>query len=78
LKTYPIKVQRLKSPQYDHGIIEMGIDAMALPRLSRADAATRGSVYVPVDHTCSLLMLLKQRQAALDKPNSRSQRSGRA
>jgi hypothetical protein len=78
LKTYDIEVQRLKSLKHDRGLIEVDIDALVLPRSGRDDAATSSSLRLPVDHARSLLMLLRQQLAELDKLNPRSRRSGRA
>jgi hypothetical protein len=78
LKTYDIEVQRLKSLRHDRGLIEIGIDALVLPRSARDDeAATTTSLRFPVEHARSLLVLLKQQIAELDKLQPRSRRSGR-
>jgi hypothetical protein len=79
LKTYDIEVQRLRSLRHDHGLIELGLDALVLPRTARDDAATSSSsLRLPVDQARALLLLLKQQLAELDKLNPRSRRSGRA
>ncbi len=80
MKTYDIEVQRLKSMRHDKGLIEIGIDALVLPRAARDDAAGGGSstLHLPVEHARSLLILLKQQIAELDKLQPRSRRSGRA
>ena len=39
MKTYDIEVQRLKSMRHDKGLIELGIDALVLPRPVRDDQA---------------------------------------
>ena len=78
LKTYDIEVQRLKSLKHDRGLIEVDMDALVLPRPGRDDAATSSCLRLPVDHARSLLVLLKQQLAELDKLNPRSRRSGRA
>jgi hypothetical protein len=76
MKTYDIEVQRLKSAKHDKGVIELGVDALVLPRATRDDAA--GScVRLPVEHARTLLILLKQQLAELDKLQPRSRRSGR-
>ena len=78
MKTYDIEVQRLKSMKHDKGLIELGIDALVLPRPVRDDESAASCLRLPVDHARSLLMLLKQQLAELDKLQPRSRRSGRA
>lgn len=77
MKTYDIEVQHLKSLRHDKGVIELGIDALVLPRSGRDDQATSSSLRLPVEHARSLLVLLKQQIAELDKLQPRSRRSGR-
>lgn len=79
MKTYDIEVQRLKSMRHDKGVIELGIEALVLPRAARDDTGGPGSTLrLPVEHARSLLILLKQQIAELDKLQPRSRRSGRA
>ena len=79
MKTYDIEVQRLKSMKHDKGLIEIGLDALVLPRSAKEAAASEGScVRLPVEHARALLVLLKQQFAELDKLQPRSRRSGRA
>lgn len=78
MKTYDIEVQRLKSMRHDKGVIELGIDALVLPRTARDDQAPASSLRLPVEHARSLLILLKQQLAELDKLQPRSRRSGRS
>ena len=78
MKTYDIEVQRLKSIRHANGLIELGIDALVLPRPPRDEGAASTSLRLPVDHARSLLLLLKQQIAELDKLQPRSRRSGRA
>jgi hypothetical protein len=78
MKTYDIEVQRLKSLRHDKGMIEIGIDALVLPRAQRDDDGPGSSLRLPVEHARSLLLLLKQQFAELDKQLPRSRRSGRA
>lgn len=78
VKTYDIEVQRLKSIRHDRGLIELGIDALVLPRPVREEQAASSCLRLPVDHARSLLILLKQQIAELDKLQPRSRRSGRA
>ncbi|HSC65482.1 MAG TPA: hypothetical protein VLD35_17710 [Caldimonas sp.] len=78
MKIYDIEVQRLKSVRHDKGVIELGIDALVLPRPLRDDEALTSSLRLPVEHARSLLILLKQQLAEVDKSQPRSRRSGRA
>ncbi len=78
MKTYDIDVQRLKSLRHDRGLIEIGIDAQVLPRPPRDEVAGASCLRLPVDQARSLLLLLKQQIAELDKQLPRSRRSGRA
>jgi hypothetical protein len=77
LKTYDIEVQRLRSIRHDKGLIEIGVDTLVLPRAARDDAMPASSLRLPVEHARSLLILLKQQIAELDKLQPRSRRSGR-
>ena len=77
MKTYDIEVQRLKSLKHDRGLIEIGIDALVLSRPAHDEASASSSLRLPVEHARSLLMLLKQQIAELDKLQPRSRRSGR-
>jgi len=78
VKTYDIEVQRLKSARHDKGVIELGVDALVLPRPARDGDATTSGLRLPVEHARSLLILLKQQLAELDKAQPRSRRSGRS
>ncbi|WP_119156511.1 hypothetical protein [Caldimonas tepidiphila] len=78
MKTYDIEVQRLKSLNHDKGLIEIGIDALVLPRSARDDQLPASCLRLPVEHARSLMMLLKQQLAELDKLQPRSRRSGRS
>jgi hypothetical protein len=77
VKTYDIEVQRLKSIRHDKGMLEIGIDALVSPRAGRDDVAPVSCLSLPVEHARSLLILLKQQIAELDKLQPRSRRSGR-
>lgn len=77
MKTYDIEVQRLKSMKHDKGLIEIAVDALVLPRPQRDDASGASCLRLPVDHARSLLILLRQQLAELDKMQPRSRRSGR-
>ncbi len=78
MKTYDIEVQRLKSVRHDKGLIEVGLDALVLPRAARDEAVPSSRLSLPVEHARTLLVLLKQQLAELDKLQPRSRRSGRS
>lgn len=77
MKTYDIDVLRLKSLRHDRGLIEIGIDAQVALRPARDDDNAGSRLQLPVDQARSLLLLLKQQLAELDKQLPRSRRSGR-
>ncbi len=77
MKPYDIEVQRLKSIKHDKGLIEVHIDALVMARPLRDDAAPSTCLRIPVEHARTLLLLLKQQIAELDKLQPRSRRSGR-
>jgi hypothetical protein len=79
MKTWDLEVQRLKSIRHDKGSFDIGIDVLVLPKAAREGAAADASTLrLPVEHARSLLVLLKQQFAELDKLQPRSRRSGRA
>jgi hypothetical protein len=78
VKTYDIELQRLKSIRHDKGLIELSVDAAVLPRAIRDDQLPTSALHLPVEHARTLLILLKQQLAELDKLQPRSRRSGRA
>ena len=80
MKPYDIEVQRLKAARHDHhGMVELAIDALVQPRPARDDGVAASSVVrIPVEHARTLVSLLKQQLAELDKLQPRSRRSGRA
>ncbi|WKB50632.1 hypothetical protein [Eleftheria terrae] len=77
MKTYEIEVQRLKSMKHDKGLIEINIDALVLARAVRDEQSATSSLRLQVDDARTLLILLKQQLAELDKLQPRSRRSGR-
>lgn len=77
MKTYDIDVLRLKSLRHDRGLIEIGIDAQVALRPLRDEGSGSSRLQLPVDQARSLLLLLKQQLAELDKQLPRSRRSGR-
>lgn len=77
MKTYDIEVQRLRAMRHDKGLIELDIDALVLPRPARDESSATSCLRLQVDHARSLLLLLKQQIAELDKLQPRSRRSGR-
>ncbi len=78
MKTYDIEVQRLKSARHDKGMIELGVDVLVLPRTARDDQAEASGLRLPVEHARSLLILLRQQLAEVDKLQPRSRRSGQS
>ena len=78
MKPYDIEVQRLKSMRHDKGMVEIHVDALVMTRALRDDQAGASCVRLPVEHARTLLILLKQQLAELDKLQPRSRRSGRA
>ena len=78
MKTYDIEVQRLKSVRHDKGVIELGIEALVLPRPVPDGEPSISGLRLPVEHARSLLILLRQQLAELDKAQPRSRRSGRS
>lgn len=78
MKPYDIEVQRLKSMKHDKGLIEVGIDALVMARPARDDASGTSCLHLPVEHARTLMLMLKQQLAELDKLQPRSRRSGRS
>ena len=78
MKTYDIEVQRLKSARHDKGVIELGVEMLVLPRAGRDDSTAPSCLRLPVEHARSLLILLRQQLAEVDKLQPRSRRSGRS
>ena len=78
MKPYDIEVQRLKSMKHDKGLIEVNIDALVMSRQMRDDQSATSCLRLPVEHARTLLILLKQQLAELDKLQPRSRRSGRS
>lgn len=81
MKTYDIDIQRLKSAKHDKGVIELNADLMVQPSGKRAgddqDSVPSSCLRLPVEHARTLVLLLKQQLAELDKLQPRSRRSGR-
>jgi len=77
VKTYDIDVQRLKSVKHDKGLIELETELSVSPRPARDDQPSASCLRLPVEHARTLLILLKQQLAELDKLQPRSRRSGR-
>lgn len=77
MKTYDIEVQRLKAIKHDKGQFALSMDALVMARPARDDAETPTCLLLPVEHARTLLILLKQQIAELDKTQPRSRRSGR-
>ncbi len=77
MKTYDLDLQRLSSVRHDKGLIEIAADVLVQPRAPRDGASTSSCLRLPVEHARTLLLLLKQQIAELDKLQPRSRRSGR-
>lgn len=77
MKTYDIEIQRLKSATHYKGLIELGVDVMVQPRSGRDEQSVTSGLSIAVDDARTLLILLKQQLAELDKLQPRSRRSGR-
>lgn len=78
MKTYAIELQRLKSARHDKGLIELGVEVLVQPRTARGEESTPTSVLsLEVDDARTLVILLKQQLAEIDKLQPRSRRSGR-
>ncbi|HSI50220.1 MAG TPA: hypothetical protein VLA61_18255 [Ideonella sp.] len=78
MKTYDIDVQNLKSARHDMGLIEFRLDLTVVNLPPRDEGAASSRLRLPVEHARTLLILLKQQIAELDKLQPRSRRSGRA
>ncbi len=78
MKPYAIEVQRLKSLRHDKGLFEIDVDALVMARPVRDDESGSTCLRLPVEHARTLLLLLKQQFAELDKLQPRSRRSGRS
>lgn len=76
MKTYDIEIQRLKSASHSKGLIEIGVDILVQPRAARDESVT-SLLSLEVDDARTLVILLKQQLAELDKLQPRSRRSGR-
>lgn len=77
MKTYDIEIQRLKSARHNRGLIELGVEVLVQTRPAREEQSTTSCLSLPVDDARTLLILLKQQLAELDKLQPRSRRSGR-
>lgn len=77
MKTYDIDVQRLKSVRHDKGVIEVTADLLVQATRPQDEGLPASHLRLPVEHARTLVLLLKQQIAELDKLNPRSRRSGR-
>ena len=77
MKTYDIELQKIKSARHVHGLIELGVDILVQPRSGKDDQAVTSCLSLEIDDARTLLILLKQQIAELDKLQPRSRRSGR-
>ena len=74
MKTHDIELQRIKAVRHDKGLIELSVDALVQPRPAKDERVT-SVLSLEVDDARTLVMLLKQQIAELDKLNPRSRRS---
>ena len=77
MKTYDIEIQRLKSARHHKGLIELGVEVLVQPRPAREEGGVISCLSLEVDDARTLMLLLKQQIAELDKLQPRSRRSGR-
>lgn len=77
MKTYDIEIQRLKSARHHKGLIELGVEVLVQPRPARDEGGVISCLSLEVDDARTLMILLKQQIAELDKLQPRSRRSGR-
>jgi hypothetical protein len=78
VKTHDIEIQRLKSVRHDNGLVEIKADLAVQNRPVRDELNPSSNLRLTVDNARTLLLLLKQQIADLDKLQPRSRRSGRA
>jgi hypothetical protein len=78
VKAHDIEILRLKAIRHDHGVLRIDTDALVTARPAREDGGDGSRLHLPVEHARTLLILLKQQLAELDKLQPRSRRSGRA
>ncbi len=76
MKTHDIELQRIKAIRHDKGLIELSVDALVQARPAKDERVT-SILSLEVDDARTLVILLKQQIAELDKLNPRSRRSGR-
>ena len=77
MKTYDIEIQRLKSARHHKGLIELGVEVLVQPRAARDESSGISCLSLEVDDARTLMILLKQQIAELDKLQTHSRRSGR-
>lgn len=77
MKLYDIDVQRLKAVRHDKGVFEISAELLVAPRPPRDEEQPGSTLRLPVEHARTLVLMLKQQIAELDKLNPRSRRHGR-
>jgi hypothetical protein len=77
VKTYDVDVLRIKSIRHDKGLIELGLDLSVQTQTARGQDEPQSRLQLPVEQARTLLVLLKQQFAELDRLQPRSRRSGR-
>jgi hypothetical protein len=77
LKTHDVDVVRIKSIRHDKGLIELGVDLSVQTQAQRGQDDQQSRLQMSVEQARTLLVLLKQQFAELDRLQPRSRRSGR-
>lgn len=78
MEPYNVEAQRIEQMRHDKGVIELSVYVPVTVRTARDEPAPASFLHLPVEHACTLLILLKQQLAELDKPQPASRRSCRA
>ncbi len=74
MKTFQIELQKIKAMSNRNGLIEARIDALVLPKSTRADDDAGTTLSMDEATARVLLLLLKQQLAEFDGRKARSQR----
>ena len=74
MKTYDIELQRIKSMSQGNGLVEARIDAVVASLRPGDDEAPMSTLRMTEATARTLLLLLREQLAAIDKRKARSQR----
>ncbi|MEX8519248.1 MAG: hypothetical protein AB3X44_12120 [Leptothrix sp. (in: b-proteobacteria)] len=74
MKTYTFEVQRYKSASNSHGLVEIKLDALLLPRNTPEGKEPAHVLSMSEADARVLMLLLKTQIAEFDKRKARSQR----